>query len=104
MDRVDPLTWEAPKPRTKYDWPAIAERLRAKPMEWGNLFKQGPVSVVNAIRQGAVAELHPNLGFEVTTENNHREAPRLADLYIRYNPEKESAVRAAVREAKKGSK
>ena len=88
-------TWEAPPPPGHgYDWPAIAEQLRANPTEWLRIFEDGPVSVVNAIRQATIAPLtpvhrpgEPGGGFEVTTRNNKQGPPRIATMYLRWVPE-----------------
>lgn len=102
--KIDTVEWTPPPASVKYDWNSIAEQLRKRPMDYALIFRQGPVAVVNALRQGNIAALHPDLGFEVRTANNQREAPRLCDLWVRYNPKKESDIRAAVRAAKQRGK
>ena len=84
---VRSVTWEEPAvPRMRYDWPAIAEELRSKPREWGKVFESDKTSIVNAIRQGAIAPLNPTLGFEIRTRNNVRYPERRCSLYMRYMP------------------
>ena len=78
-----------PDPVRRYDWVAIAEQLRGSPLEWARVFEQDRTSLVNAIRQGGIVALRPELGFEVRTTNNTRTAPRTCSLYMRYNPDKE---------------
>lgn len=95
---------EDPPVPTQYDWVAIADILRADPMEWHNIFRQGRTSVVNAIRQGNVGDVHPTLGFEITTTNNKRGTPRTCDLYMRYNRDKEQDLTAALRAAREKGK
>jgi len=98
---VSEIAWEDPPPkRTTYDWPAIADKLRANPMEWALIFRNDRTSVVNAMRQGAIGPLHRDLGFEYRTANNIREPERRCDLYVRWNPEKVKPLREAIREAK----
>ena len=83
------VTWEDPAPaKQAYDWPAIAEKLRANPMAWALIFERDRTSLVNAIRQGNVSAIRPRDGFEVRTRNNVREPHRTCSLYMRYNPEK----------------
>lgn len=89
---TDGMAWEAPPPTSHYDWPAIAQRLRDNPGQWLKVFDNGPVSVVNAIRQSTVSPLTPLYrpdypdvgGFEVTTRNNVVGPPRTATLYLRW--------------------
>ena len=83
----DPPPERKPAP---YDWPKIADKLRAKPGEWALIFKQDKASYATAIRIKGIKALHPDKGFEVRTENNVRTpSPRICDLWMRYNPEKD---------------
>lgn len=101
-ERIDKVAWEDPPVRKQfYAWDSIAEQLRAKPNEWARVFQQDRVSVVNALRQGAVGPMHPDLGFEYKTVNNVREPVRLCDLYARWNPDKVVSLRAAIRRTRK---
>lgn len=94
--------WEDPPARRKrYDWEAIARQVQAKPMQWAKVFEGGRTSQVNAIRQGSVAAVHPDLGFEVRTTNNVRVPERRCDLYLRYNPDKVKPLRQAVKAGRK---
>jgi hypothetical protein len=88
---VSDVTWEAPPAgkRTKYDWTMIAKHLRSRPGEWAKVFDDDRTSLVNAIRQGAVKPLAPDLGFEVRTRNNVRAPIRKCSLYMRYVPREE---------------
>lgn len=86
------VEWETPPPtgKNRYNWVVIADQLRAQPLEWGKVFDRDKISVVNAIRQGSVKPLRPDLGFEVRTANNTRAPGRMCSLYIRYNPERDT--------------
>jgi len=92
--RHDEVEWGSPPPtgKNRYDWRAISEQLRAQPFEWGKIFDHDRISVVNAIRQGAVKPLAPELGFEVQTRNNVREPVRMCSLYLRYNPNRDQSL------------
>jgi len=84
---VSDVTWEEPEElRTRYDWPVIAEKLRANPNEWAKVFEDDKTSLVNAIRQGAIRVLDPTLGFQVRTRKNVRQPERRCALYMRYVP------------------
>jgi hypothetical protein len=88
------MAWEAPPPpRSGFDWPDIARTLRANPNQWLKVFDEGPVSVVNAIRQAKIMALTPihrpgraEEGFEVRTRNNTNTLPRYCTLYLRWVP------------------
>ena len=95
---ISEIAWaDPPRRKTRYDWPVIADKLRGEPMAWARVFEQDRTSVVNAIRQGAVAAVHPELGFEVRTTHNVREPVRRCDLYMRFNPDKVIPLRSAIR-------
>ena len=94
--------WQEPPPkRQSYDWSRIADDLRKRPMEWALIYKQDRTSLVNALRQGAITPLHPELGFEIRTANNTREAIRVCDLYLRFNPDKVKPLRESIRKTRK---
>lgn len=94
----------------RYDWSAIADRLRAeartRPGEWGKIFTQDRATYYSALMQGsmsaigrATTERSPvkdgSLGFEVRAENTLRGGPgepRLCDLWMRYNPAKDTTT------------
>lgn len=86
---------DPPGGRRKYDWRAIARRLRRRPMAWALIFEDDRSSVVNAIRQGSVKVLAPERGFELMTRHNRvvevsdGKTTRICDLYLRYNPDKD---------------
>lgn len=85
QEPVREVVWEAPPdPRIRYDWQAIADQLMSKPEVWAKVFDDDKTSIVNAIRQGAVRPLDPDLGFEVRTRNNVRAPERRCSLYMRY--------------------
>lgn len=100
-EKVSDISWEVPPVWPKYDWPVIASQLRSKPGEWAKIFEDGRTSVVNAIRQGKVMDLHPDLGFEVKTTRNTRGAPRTCSLYMRFNPHKTDDLASILSAAKK---
>lgn len=85
------LTWETPPPKRpeRYDWEAIAQQLRKRPMEWAKIFEEDRSSLATAIRIKGIKALSPDKGFEVRTTNNRRGTPRTCTLYLRWNPEKE---------------
>lgn len=89
----DGMTWEAPTPTGRgYDWEAVATVLRANPNQWLKVFDDGPLSVVNAIRQEQVTALRPRqagnfAGFDVRTRNNRvTDDGRVCSLYLRWVP------------------
>lgn len=87
LERISDITFRDPPIPVRYDWEKIAAKLKKRPMKWALIFEADRVSKVNAIREGRVPSLHPDLGFDVRTTNNQRTAPRVCDLYLRYNPE-----------------
>lgn len=97
QERVSDVSWEIPpqseaETRVRYDWTKIAALLRERPGEWAKVFEDDRTSVVNAIRQGSVRVLHPDLGFEVRTRNNVRSPVRRCSLYLRYVAEKDNGT------------
>lgn len=99
---VDAISFESPPPRRqRYDWEAIAAKLIERPMEWAKVFEHGRTSQVNAIRQGAVTAVHPDLGFEVRTTDNVREPVRTCTLWMRFNPAKVKPLRKSVTSSRK---
>lgn len=98
----------------RHNWEEITPLLRENPGRWLLFAEQEKVSVYNAIKGGKIKSIHPKDGYEVTSANNSplTAKPRVADLYLRYNPEadenltvkeKEAAMRA-VRKAEKERK
>jgi hypothetical protein len=66
------------------------------------IFEDGPVSVVNAIRQSTITPLspvhkpgEPGAGFEVTTRNNDPGPPRIATMYLRWIDEGSTSATTA---------
>lgn len=83
------VVWEnPPETRRRYDWQAIADQLRERPMEWAKVFDNDRTSLATAIRNRGIKALDPALGFQVKTTNNTRGTPRTCTMYLRYNPEK----------------
>jgi hypothetical protein len=83
-----------PEPRVpRYDWEAIAQKLRDNPGEWACIFEGDKTSLVTAIRIRGIKPLLPEKGFEVRTTNNIKPepgvAPRTCDLWLRYVPSKD---------------
>lgn len=99
---VDEITFQDPPQKVVYDWAAISVQLRERPMEWALIFTQDRLSVVNAIRIGGIAAVHPDLGFETRTTHNVREPVRICDLYLRWNPDKVKPLAEALRVAREG--
>jgi hypothetical protein len=99
---VDEVEFKDPPAKTMYDWRSISEQLRAHPMEWALIFTQDRTSVVNAIRMGGVAPVHPSLGFQTRTSHNVRQPVRKCDLYMRFNPDKADSTATVLHEARKG--
>ena len=87
-EKKSEVTWETPPPigQGRYDWEVIAEKLKTQPGDWAKVFDKDRTSIANAIRQGKVKPLSPELGFQIRTANNVRK-PRTCSLYLRYMPE-----------------
>lgn len=93
--RKSSVKWgELPPPRnvnrTQYDWDQVARDLRAKPNTWAVVFEDDRLSLVTAIRNGGIAALREEKGFEVRTRGNYIPddgRPRRCDLWMRYVPE-----------------
>ena len=84
---VSDVTWETPPSvRVRYDWRAIAEHLRQRPGQWAKIFDDDKTSLVNALRQGSIKVLDPDLGFQCRTRNNTRYPTRRCTLYMRWVP------------------
>lgn len=82
-----------PAREVRYDWPAIADKLRARPEEWALIFTGDRTTLVTALRAGSIRALRPRAGFEVRTANNTRGTPRTCDLWMRYVPAKNEESR-----------
>lgn len=81
---------EPPPPRqSRYDWAAIARRLRRRPGEWARIYKHDRTSLSVAIRNGAIKALRPEAGFVMRTEDNTRGKPRTNTLWMMYDPSKD---------------
>lgn len=85
------MKWRPPPPNVSYDWESIGRQLKAHPNEWLLIFEEGPVSIINAVRQGVNGVRPPyrrgseEPGFQVRTRNNHYGPPKTADLYLRWH-------------------
>jgi hypothetical protein len=88
------VEWESPprSSKNRYDWVAIAAQLKAHPLEWGKIFDQDKISVVNAVRQGDIKPLHPDLGFLVRTANNIRTPQRVCTMFLMYDPARDTSL------------
>lgn len=68
----------------KFDWTAIAERLRANPGEWGLLSNVAKATAVQ-IRAGKYADFRPPEDWEATTRRIPDEPTRnRVTMYLRY--------------------
>lgn len=77
---------DAGPPERFRDWTDTVTALEANPGKWAMLETER-LSVATAIRQGDVAPLHKDKGFEIRTAKTDREAkPPVCDLYLRYLP------------------
>lgn len=97
------MKFDRPLPRRnnqRHDWAAVAERLRSHPGEWGVVQEVIKVSTVNALRQGSIRILAPELGFEVQTRHNVREPVRTCELWMRYVPERDDGLKSAIRSSR----
>jgi hypothetical protein len=80
-----------PKRQRKYDWAAIAKKCKRRPGQWFLVFEQDKTTYSATIRQGGIAALKPELGFEMRTANNKTNVkPRVQDLWVRYVPENDT--------------
>jgi hypothetical protein len=88
-EKKSEVTWESPPPigQGRYDWAVISEKLKTQPGEWAKVFDHDKTSIVNAIRQGKIKVIRPELGFQIRTSNNVRRPVRTCSLYLRYNPD-----------------
>lgn len=84
-----------PEPkRLKYDWVKIAKRCKRRPGDWLLVFEQDKETYATAIRQGGIAALTKDKGFELRTANNRQSArPRVCDLWVRYVPENDTTTK-----------
>lgn len=92
-DPVRDVTFSDPPNRPiQYDWAEIAKKLKRRPGKWALIFERDRTSVVNAIRQGNIAAVRPDHGFEVRTANNVARPHRVCSLYLRYVPEMDERI------------
>ena len=73
--------------QASYDWEAIADVLQQNPGKWALAFRQERYSLLVAVRQGKIAALRPEWGFRTISRRNTRSRPRVADIYLSYQPE-----------------
>lgn len=85
-----------PPGRGSYDWPTVAEVLRQNPGKWTLAFRQERYSLAVAIRNGSIRALMPDKGFRVVTRNNSRTRPRLADIYLSYQPQEDKQLKGRI--------
>lgn len=80
--------WAEPPPArsTAYPWTEIAALLRKNPGKWRKVFDKDRTSLTIAIRNGNIAALRPDDGFELRTSNNVKGPPRTCSLFMRYVP------------------
>lgn len=72
----------------RYDWTAIAARLRARPGKWAQVFTNDRYSLVTSIYNGGTSALRKSKGFRLRTANNHdEEGRRHCDLWLMYDPD-----------------
>lgn len=102
-EKKSEVTWESPPPigQGRYDWAVIAEKLKTQPGEWAKVFDEDKTSIVNAIRQGKIRVVAPELGFQVRTANNVRRPVRTCSLYLRYNPDSAPKTPVPVKKSKR---
>lgn len=80
----------------RYDWDAIAKKLRARPGKWALIYRNDLTSLATSFRLGGYKALPPD-EFEIRTENGTRgitkaqaaelgvePEPRRCDLWMRY--------------------
>lgn len=86
-----------PRRQSPYDWTKIADTLRKHPgtsedpnSGWALVFEGDRTTLVTAIRNGGIAALRKEKGFEVRTANNTTGSPRTCDLWLRYVPENDT--------------
>lgn len=76
-----------PSPTRRYDWEAIADRCKANPNQWYEVFQQDARSLVVALRQGSISAIRTEGGFEIKQANTKTDAePPTTDLWLRYVP------------------
>lgn len=92
-DPISEVVFEDPPDLPRYDWAGIAKKVKARPGRWAKVFDRDRVTQAEAIRNGGVAALRREHGFETRTRNNKRETDpatgketRWCTLYVRYNP------------------
>lgn len=81
---------------TSYDWDSIAAELRAKPGEWGLIFRDDRYSLVAALTNGSIASLRGDEHgtFQARTTNNRTVTEgdgvsrRHCELWLCFTPHK----------------
>lgn len=80
--------WEDPPSVERPDWAEVAATLREHPMRWLKVYEHGRASWSTTVAIGHVSALRADLGFEVQTTDNTRDAPRTNTLFMRFNPDR----------------
>lgn len=76
-----------PPPKDGAKWIPVVEALKQRPGKWALILEQERVAIPNAIRNQSIKALRKDAGFEIRTSNESSESgSRLADVYLRYNP------------------
>lgn len=88
MTPADGVAWgEPPEVPDKPDWKRLAKLLRKNPGRWRLVYENGPNSWRTAVAMNKITAVRRDLGYEIRTTDNKREAPRTCTLYMRYNPD-----------------
>jgi hypothetical protein len=83
------LRWEdeLPPRRGKYNWTAIASRLRERPGTWLLIEEQGSRSIYSAVKRGRLTALRdPEWVYEIKTRNTNGNK---ADIWMSARPRTE---------------
>ncbi len=93
-DGIREVRFSEPPPvrEMKYDWTAIAQRLKRKPGEWALVYSDDKQTYAVAIRSGKIAALRKSDGFESRTAGNDN-INRTCALWVRFNPEADTRTR-----------
>lgn len=91
-DLITEVTFQDPPPMrvVKYDWTAIAKRLKRRPGEWALIYEVDSSGYAVAIRSNKVTALKREHGFESRTANNTTGPNRTCSLWLRYNPDNDT--------------
>lgn len=83
---------DPPPPRVgKYNWSAIADKVRSQPLQWFRVFEDDKHSLTVSVRQNNVKSLRKDLGFVFRTSNTrHVDGTRYCSFYIQYDPTRDT--------------